>query len=82
MNLKTLRAKGPPSARAGEVAVSATLELEDGTTFQGQSFGAHRSVAGEAVFNTSLVGYPESLTDPSYSGQILVYTYPLIGTGF
>ena len=79
MNLKTLRAKGPPSARAGEVAVSATLELEDGTTFQGQSFSAHRSVAGEAVFNTSLVGYPESLTDPSYSGQILVCTYPLIG---
>lgn len=59
--------------------VKARLELEDGSVFHGFSFGAPRSVAGEVVFNTSMVGYPESLTDPSYCGQILVFTYPLIG---
>jgi carbamoyl-phosphate synthase small subunit len=57
----------------------ARLELEDGSVFHGFSFGARRSVAGEVVFNTGMVGYPESLTDPSYHGQILVLTYPLIG---
>lgn len=55
------------------------LILEDGTTLEGKSFGANVSCAGEVVFNTSMVGYPESLTDPSYKGQILVLTYPLIG---
>ncbi|MBU4484397.1 glutamine-hydrolyzing carbamoyl-phosphate synthase small subunit [bacterium] len=55
------------------------LQLEDGTRFQGTSFGAFQSTSGEVVFNTGLVGYPESLTDPSYKGQILVLTYPLIG---
>jgi carbamoyl-phosphate synthase small subunit len=64
---------------ATEGAVAAVLELEDGTTFEGQSFGAMRSVAGEVVFNTGMVGYPETLTDPSYCGEILVCTYPLIG---
>lgn len=59
--------------------VSARLELEDGSSFYGYSFGAQKSVAGEVVFNTSMVGYPESLTDPSYHGQVLVLTYPLIG---
>lgn len=59
--------------------IKARLELEDGSVFPGFSFGANRSVAGEVVFNTSMVGYPESLTDPSYKGQILVLTYPLIG---
>lgn len=59
--------------------IKARLELEDGSIFQGYSFGAQSSVAGEVVFNTSMVGYPESLTDPSYYGQILVLTYPLIG---
>ena len=58
---------------------SATLVLEDGTIFQGTAFGADRAVAGEVVFSTGLTGYPESLTDPSYRGQILVLTYPLIG---
>jgi len=53
--------------------------LEDGHKFTGISFGAEKSVAGEVVFNTGMVGYPESLTDPSYRGQILVLTYPLIG---
>lgn len=55
------------------------LILEDGTTFSGFSFGAARSIAGEVVFNTAMTGYPESLTDPSYKGQILVSTFPLIG---
>jgi len=55
------------------------LVLEDGTEFTGISFGSHRSMAGEVVFNTAMTGYPESLTDPSYKGQILVLTYPLIG---
>jgi len=57
----------------------AKLILRDGSVFMGTSFGASRSVAGEVVFNTGMVGYPESMTDPSYSGQILVLTYPLIG---
>ncbi len=57
----------------------ARLILEDGTSFEGYSFGAARSVSGEVVFNTAMTGYPESLTDPSYSGQILVITYPLVG---
>ncbi len=59
--------------------VKARLELEDGSVFHGFSFGAMKPVAGEVVFNTGMVGYPESFTDPSYHGQILVLTYPLIG---
>jgi len=55
------------------------LILEDGSAFLGHSFGSKKTVAGEVVFNTGMVGYPESLTDPSYRGQILVLTYPLIG---
>ncbi len=55
------------------------LTLSDGTVFLGESFGAEGSTSGEVVFNTGLVGYPESLTDPSYYGQILVLTYPLVG---
>ncbi|KAK9461776.1 uncharacterized protein V1516DRAFT_663483 [Lipomyces oligophaga] len=58
---------------------TAVLELKDGTVVQGYSFGAEKSVSGEFVFQTGMVGYPESLTDPSYSGQILVCTFPLIG---
>ncbi|PIR26505.1 MAG: carbamoyl-phosphate synthase (glutamine-hydrolyzing) small subunit [Deltaproteobacteria bacterium CG_4_10_14_0_2_um_filter_43_8] len=56
-----------------------TLLLEDGTIFPGFSFGAPADSFGEIVFNTGMVGYPESFTDPSYRGQILVLTYPLIG---
>ena len=56
-----------------------TLTLSDGTRFHGLSFGADKAVAGEVVFNTAMMGYPESLTDPSYAGQILVLTYPLVG---
>lgn len=55
------------------------LILEDGTEIVGKSFGYEGSVSGEVVFNTSMTGYPESLTDPSYKGQILTLTYPLIG---
>lgn len=55
------------------------LVLEDGTEFKGKSFGFNKSVAGEVVFNTAMTGYPENLSDPSYTGQILVATYPLIG---
>jgi carbamoyl-phosphate synthase small subunit len=58
---------------------TAKLVLKDGNIFEGKLFGAQRSVAGEVVFNTGMVGYPETLTDPSYKGQILVMTYPLIG---
>eukprot|EP00965_Chrysotila_dentata_P218603 6190663-Pleurochrysis_carterae.AAC.4 len=56
-----------------------TLVLEDGTRLKGVSFGYEASVSGEIVFTTGMVGYPESLTDPSYRGQILVMTYPIIG---
>lgn len=57
----------------------AVLLLEDGTLFLGKGFGADATVVGELVFNTGMVGYPESMTDPSYSGQVLSFTYPLIG---
>ena len=57
----------------------ARLILEDGKTFCGWSFGFDANTVGEVVFNTAMSGYPESLTDPSYAGQILVTTYPLIG---
>jgi len=59
--------------------VEAKVVLEDGTEYNGESFGYPESCAGEVVFNTGMVGYPESLTDPSYKGQILTLTYPLIG---
>ena len=57
----------------------AKLILDNGEEFKGWSFGAETNTAGEVVFNTAMTGYPESLTDPSYAGQILVTTYPLIG---
>ena len=57
----------------------ARLILEDGTVFQGKSFGSRKPSAGEVVFATGMVGYEQSLTDPSYCGQILTFTYPLIG---
>jgi len=57
----------------------AILVLEDGSVYEGYSFGAEASAQGEVVFNTSMMGYQEMLTDPSYAGQIVVSTYPLIG---
>lgn len=53
------------------------LILENGMVFQGKSFGAEKTTSGEVVFNTAMVGYPESLTDPSCEGQILTFTYPI-----
>ena len=68
------------TVRNGRVAHErATFTIRDGPIFHGKSFGARSNISGEAVFTTSLVGYPESLTDPSYRGQILVFTQPLIG---
>lgn len=55
------------------------LDLEDHSSYKGYSFGANKSIAGELVFQTGMVGYPESITDPSYRGQILVITFPLVG---
>ncbi|CAM1313628.1 CAD (predicted) [Pycnogonum litorale] len=57
----------------------ARLILEDGSVFRGRCFGSKKNISGEVVFQTGMVGYPESLTDPSYRSQILVLTYPLIG---
>src|SRR5580658_5176920 len=59
--------------------MKAILALEDGSVFRGQGFGARASACGEACFNTSMTGYQEILTDPSYKGQIVTMTYPLIG---
>lgn len=61
------------------MSTAGRLVLEDGTELVGRAFGAPLAAAGEVVFNTGMVGYPESLTDPSYAGQILVLTYPLVG---
>jgi len=60
--------------------MNAKLILKDGEIFEGQSFGYEEARSGELVFSTGMVGYPESLTDPSYEGQILVSTYPIIGS--
>ena len=60
-------------------SLSATLALADGRVFSGRSFGATGKVGGEVVFNTSMTGYQEILTDPSYDGQIVAMTYPEIG---
>lgn len=58
---------------------SVTLVLANGVKFHGKMFGFERPVAGEVVFNTAMMGYPESLTDPSYAGQLMVLTFPLVG---
>ncbi len=59
--------------------MNAYLILEDGTVFTGKSIGSKKEVISEIVFNTSMTGYLEVLTDPSYAGQAVVMTYPLIG---
>ena len=59
--------------------MSAYILLEDGTRFDGDAAGAPRQITGEVVFNTAMSGYQESVTDPSYRGQIIVFTYPHIG---
>ena len=62
-----------------EYADSAVLMLSDGTRFDGHSFGSRGEISGEVVFNTAMTGYQEILTDPSYSGQMVTLTYPLVG---
>jgi len=74
----------PSARRSANIPSTVTtpgvkLVLEDGTEMRGEAFGACRPVAGEVVFNTGMTGYVETLTDPSYKGQILVMTYPLVG---
>ena len=66
-------------ATSNAALVTAALVLEDGTRYSGRQFGYPKSVAGEVVFNTGMVGYTEALTDPSYGGQIMVLTFPLVG---
>src|SRR5262249_40910633 len=84
------KGKSPVSGAAGLDSIStgsvrrmsqalAKLALEDGTVYTGRSFGAVGEKIGEVVFNTSMTGYQEVLTDPSYKGQIVTMTYPLIG---
>jgi len=65
--------------RPGKDSLRGTLFLEDGTRFEGEGFGAPSRHVGEVVFTTGMVGYPESLTDPSFRGQLLTFTYPLLG---
>jgi carbamoyl-phosphate synthase small subunit len=80
-------AAGVRAGRKGETTVRSEraepgrgrLVLEDGTVFEGRSFGAPIPASGEVVFTTGMVGYPEALTDPSYRGQILSFTYPSLG---
>ena len=69
----------PGPALSDDAALRGTLFLEDGTRFDGVGFGAATQRVGEVVFTTGMVGYPEALTDPSYRGQILTFTYPLLG---
>jgi len=82
--LNKLRAYNPPAMNAAistpaSAARTARLALEDGTVFTGRAFGHAGTSEGEVVFNTSMMGYQEILTDPSYKGQIVTMTYPLIG---
>jgi carbamoyl-phosphate synthase small subunit len=69
----------PENGRETDLIRRAVLALADGTVLEGLGFGASANAGGEVVFNTGIVGYPESITDPSYRGQILCQTYPLIG---
>jgi len=68
-----------PADTSKETPLRAVLELEDGTRYEGTSFGAVRPASAEIVFNTGMVGYPEMLTDPSYTGEIITCTYPMVG---
>src|SRR5215471_15472186 len=78
---RAVRARAPGGRRKGNVMapLPAKLALEDGTVYTGRAFGAPGETCGEVVFNTSMTGYQEVLTDPSYTGQIVTMTYPLIG---
>lgn len=76
---KNLHSLFPSTKNKILMASEGILLLADGSFHKGKSFGALKSVSGETVFQTGMVGYPESITDPSYSGQILVLTFPLVG---
>jgi carbamoylphosphate synthase small subunit len=69
----------PENGTEADLIRRAVLALADGTVLEGVGFGASAKIEGEVVFNTGIVGYPESITDPSYHGQILCQTYPLNG---
>lgn len=73
--IERMEIKHPPTDQRQQ----GTLVLEDGTVFAGYSFGYEHGNAGEVVFSTGMVGYPEALTDPSFAGQILALTYPIVG---
>ena len=73
------RSESPPFHTFTRSLPKGHLVLADGDLIEGVSFGAMKSMAGEVVFNTGMVGYPEALTDPSYAGQILILTSPMIG---
>jgi len=77
--MKDIFMAGSSIQQNGMKQTKGTLVLEDGYKMEGYVFGYPKSAAGEVVFNTGMVGYPETLTDPSYKGQILVFSYPLIG---
>ncbi|KAH8704646.1 hypothetical protein GQ44DRAFT_743537 [Phaeosphaeriaceae sp. PMI808] len=78
--VQTSSSASAPHRKATPISTErATFTIKNGPIFSGKSFGAKANISGEAVFTTSLVGYPESMTDPSYRGQILVFTQPLIG---
>ena len=72
-------APNPGIEPEGEGLVSGFVLLEDGTRFDGELLGSGGEITGEVVFNTSMTGYQEAVTDPSYAGQIITFTYPLIG---
>ncbi len=78
-NFKTKLSVNRCQSPKGDMGKRAFLALEDGSIYEGHSFGAEGTTYGEVVFNTGMTGYQEMLTDPSYAGQILVFTYPLIG---
>ncbi|MDE1862386.1 MAG: glutamine-hydrolyzing carbamoyl-phosphate synthase small subunit [Thaumarchaeota archaeon] len=77
--MQLVRVTEIPTKKAKHVKKFGKLVLEDGTVFDGMGFGYSTTAFGEAVFNTGMAGYIEALTDPSYSGQILTLTYPLVG---
>ncbi len=79
LDLQSLREGDGRRRNKQQTNMTAKLILDDGSTYEGKLLGAKKTVAGEIVFNTAMTGYPESLTDPSYKGQILVATYPIIG---
>ncbi len=79
LSLSNLERIKIPTIHATYLGYNSQLQLEDGTRYIGKGFGYPKVVGGEVVFNTGMVGYTESLTDPSYRGQILCMTYPLIG---